>query len=127
MREACIRAATTGAKACWQELKEGPAMFGKPEWFTQKKLGWGLHPTSWQGWAYTAAWGGVIAAPFVGMMAFGKWPEAAVWLVASAGALVWDVKSIIAAKHPQPKKDVLYIGDDEDSVQTSKLDLRLRR
>jgi hypothetical protein len=103
-------------------------MFGKPEWFREKTFGWGLTPVTWQGWAYTATWSLVTSIPFVGFAVFERWPEAFVWLAAGITALIWDVRNIIAAKHPQPKKDVLYIGDDEDdSVKTSKLDLRLRR
>jgi hypothetical protein len=42
-------------------------------------------------------------------------------------ALIWDVRQILRAKHPPAVKDVLYIGDDdEDTVQTSKLNMRLR-
>jgi len=30
-------------------------MLGKPEWFTRRKWGgWGLYPTTWQGWMYIA-------------------------------------------------------------------------
>ena len=27
-------------------------MIGKPEWFTRKKIGWGITPATWQGWLY---------------------------------------------------------------------------
>jgi len=39
-------------------------MFGKPNWFRPKTFGWGLTPITWQGWAYTAVWGGLLVAPF---------------------------------------------------------------
>lgn len=106
----------------------GADMFGKPDWFRAKTWGWGLTPITWQGWAYTAAWTAVTCLPFVAFTSFNRWPEAIIWIVASVAALFWDVKNILAAKHPEPAKDVLYIGDEEgDSIQTSKLDLRLRK
>lgn len=102
-------------------------MFGKPEWFREKVWGWGLVPITWQGWAYTAVWVAVMVVPFTGFISFHRWPEAFIWLGATLGGLIWETKKIIDAKHPKPKKDVLYIGDDEDeSVKTSKLDMRLR-
>jgi UDP-N-acetylmuramyl pentapeptide phosphotransferase/UDP-N-acetylglucosamine-1-phosphate transferase len=39
-------------------------MIGKKEWFTRRKYtGWGLTPSTWQGWVYTA----VMVAPLVVM------------------------------------------------------------
>lgn len=102
-------------------------MFGKPEWFREKAWGWGLVPITREGWIYTWLWTAVMVAPYVVLVSFHRWPESFVWLAASLAALVWDVRQILAAKHPKPAKDVLYIGDEDDSVQTSKLDLRLRR
>ena len=103
-------------------------MFGKPEWFREKAWGWGVHPVTWQGWAYTAVWAVLAIVPYVGFLAMQRYPEGFIWLGAGVAALVWDVKQILDAKHPRPKKDVLYIGDeDDDSVKTSKLDLRLRK
>ena len=104
-----------------------PVMFGKPEWFQEKVWGWGVTPATWQGWTYTAAWAAITFIPYVGFQLSGRQPEALIWLAAMIVGLVWDVRKILAAKHPQPAQDVLYIGDDDDSVQTSKLDLRLRR
>ena len=39
-------------------------MFGKPNWFRPKTFGWGLTPITWQGWAYTGGWVGLLVAPF---------------------------------------------------------------
>ena len=35
-------------------------MFGKPQWFREKKLGWGLTPVTWQGWVYALVWAAVL-------------------------------------------------------------------
>ncbi len=37
-------------------------MFGKPEWFTPRKFGWGLGVRSWQGFAYIAVIAFIISA-----------------------------------------------------------------
>lgn len=103
-------------------------MFGKPEWFKKKSWGWGLTPVTWQGWAYTAAWCAMFAIPFATLMGTRRFPEAIVWLVVSVGALVWDVRSMINAMNPPAaRSEVLYIGDDDEGVQTRQLDLRLRK
>jgi hypothetical protein len=103
-------------------------MFGKPEWFKEKVWGgWGITPATWQGWAYAAAWAAITFIPFAGFQFADRQPEALIWFAAMVVALGWDVRKIVAAKHPKPVEDVLYIGDDDDSIQTSKLDLRLRR
>ena len=47
-------------------------MFGKPQWFRPKAIGWGLTPISWQGWAYTALWSAAIAGPFLLLLVSGK-------------------------------------------------------
>ncbi len=91
-------------------------------------MGLGLVPVTRQGGLYVAGWATLIAIPYIAFLSAHRWPEGFIWLAAGLLALVWDVKNIIAAKHPQPVKDVLYIGDeDDDSVKTSKLDLRLRK
>jgi hypothetical protein len=118
-------------------------MFGKPSWFVPKSFGWGLHPVTWQGWAYTFAWVGVIAVPFVvlltresqggGLKVF----EASIWLMATISALFYDVylilgqirggkKSTTPATSPaaKPVDDALYIGDDTEPVATRHFQLR---
>jgi hypothetical protein len=113
------------------EWKKGNAMFGKPDWFKAKAIGWGLTPTSWQGWLYTGAWAGAITVPFVMLMSRGLVPEGLVWLGVSVGGLVWDVRNILHAMHPPAtaKEDVLYIGDepgDSTRLATRHYDLRVR-
>jgi hypothetical protein len=115
-------------------------MFGKPEWFRDKKVGWGLSPVSWQGWLYTTIWGAVIAGPFAFLLirpgpdieTSYRLVSAGVWLVATLGGLVWDVWQIKRARNAPPvaakKEPVLYIGDDDgSSLSTKNLDLQLRR
>ena len=81
-----------------QQWREEDAMFGKPQWFRYKRVGWGLHPISWQGWAYTAAWTAVMLAPFMVLLTSRGAMEALVWLTASIALLVWDVRQIHRAK-----------------------------
>jgi hypothetical protein len=105
-------------------------MFGKPEWFRDRKIGWGLTPISWQGWLYTAVWGAVIAAPFALLISRENPLGAGVWLTASILAIVWDVHQIKRARRTPTaaagKEPALYIGDEE-AMSTKNLDLRLRR
>jgi hypothetical protein len=116
--------------------KKGNAMFGKPDWFRAKAVGWGLTPTRWQGWVYSGLWTAVIALPFVALVWRHQAPEAMCWLAATCAALVWDVRQIRKAMDaPAPaevvaKKDVFYIGDDQaDSTRlaTKNYDLQVRR
>jgi hypothetical protein len=110
-------------------------MFGKPEWFEAKKIGWGLRPVTWQGWAYTGAWASAIGVPFVALLANSGFWESLVWMAASIGLLVWDVRQIRRelpgsqkADSP-PEDDVLYIGDEEPGqrLATARFDMELRR
>jgi hypothetical protein len=87
-------------------------MFGKPDWFRLKTVGWGLRPVTWRGWAYAAAWIGVIAAPFVLLLARHQAPEALVWLTATLGTLGWDVHGIRKEIRGENGRGLLYIGDD---------------
>lgn len=102
-------------------------MFGKPEWFRATARGKGLVPVTRQGWIYAIVWGGVLLLPAMLLMNFGRSPEALIWLVASGGTWFWDVRQMLRAKRPQVEKDVLYIGDDDDGVQTRQLNLHVRR
>lgn len=117
-------------------------MFGNPQWFRLKTLGWGLHPVSWQGWAYVGGWLSVMLMPYVYFLSHRQWTEGFVWLGALGGAMLYDVWVIVGAikqagkpkaeatAAPAAKKsDVLYIGDDPSpsEVATKQYDLRLQR
>lgn len=100
-------------------------MFGKPQWFRPKAIGWGLTPIKWQGWAYTLLWAAAIAGPFVLLIARHQPLEAFAWMGLGLGALVYDVRQILLAMNP-PKvntdvavaktdDNVLYIMDDSQT------------
>jgi hypothetical protein len=100
-------------------------MFGKPQWFRPKAIGWGLVPISWKGWAYTALWAAAISGPFVLLLGSGKAAEAFIWMGLGLGGLVYDVRQILLAMNP-PKPavapvaakaddNVLYIMDDSQT------------
>ncbi len=101
-------------------------MFGNPDWFKPKTLGWGLTPTRWQGWAYTLAWISVIGVPFVLLLMRAQPAESFAWLTVTMGALIYDVRDIrrkmqratfsSTAAIPTAtaiEKDVFYIGDSQ--------------
>lgn len=103
-------------------------MFGKPDWFKKKQRGWGITPICRQGWSYTALWVGVLVLPFVLLIGQHLVAESLVWLAAGTGALVWDVRQILAAMHPADK-DVLYIDETEtvsEQFASRNFDFRLR-
>ena len=110
-------------------------MFGNPEWFRERKVGWGLAPITWQGWAYTASWASVLCLPFLALMLRHQVLESLIWLAATSGVLVWDVRDVLKAKRPAPPpveeagEEPFYIGDepDPDSVATRRFNLQLRR
>ena len=87
-------------------------MFGKPEWFRTKVVGWGLQPRVWQGWAYSLAWMAATAMPFVALISRRQVPEACIWLLLTGGMLIWDVANIRQAVENSLGDEVLYIGDD---------------
>jgi len=70
-------------------------MFGKPQWFRPKTIGWGLVPITWQGWLYTGGWGGAIALPFLLLIARHQPVEAAAWMALGIGGLTCDVWQIL--------------------------------
>ena len=105
-------------------------MFGKPEWFCEKKVAWQLKPACWQGWAYSIVWLGIIALPFLCLLAVSRAPEALIWLMVTGGYLVWDLKKMAKPKAAaESPEDVLYISDDENDspVVTQNYELELRR
>ena len=75
-------------------------MFGNPQWFRAKAVGFGLIPIRWQGWAYSAAWAGTIGMPFWLLTTRHQSLEALLWLALGTGALAHDVWKIWIALHP---------------------------
>jgi hypothetical protein len=114
-------------------------MFGKPQWFRPKTLGWGLIPVSWQGWIYTVGWAAGIGLPFLLLLGQEKALEAMGWMGFAIGLLTYDVWQILRTfRSPQAapargsaKNDdnVLYILDSRpgDAVATRNYNLQLRR
>lgn len=118
-------------------------MFGKPNWFRPKAIGWGLVPISWQGWLYSAGWGGAIALPFLLLIGRHQPIEAAVWLMLGLGGLAYDVRQILRAiQGPRRTQvaapvaaaaklddNVLYILDSRPGqpVATRNYNLQVRR
>ena len=100
-------------------------MFGKPQWFRAKRIGWGLVPIRWQGWIYAACWVAGIALPFMLLLARHQPLEAAAWLALAISTLTYDVWQIMRAiREPlaspsayarasiSPRKNgILYISD----------------
>jgi len=47
-------------------------MFGNPKWFERRKYGgWGLHPKTWQGWAYIL----IMVLPYIIFQSLPYWDE----------------------------------------------------
>ncbi|MBW8883700.1 MAG: hypothetical protein JF612_02755 [Planctomycetia bacterium] len=102
-------------------------MFGKPQWFRAKTVGWGLVPIRWQGWIYAACWVGGIALPFMLLLARHQPFEATAWIGLTVSALTYDVRQILGAirgplaprrtyagaSNPSRKEAVLYISDSQ--------------
>ncbi|HUE69913.1 MAG TPA: hypothetical protein VMP01_03405 [Pirellulaceae bacterium] len=113
-------------------------MFGKPAWFRPKLIGWGLKPVTWQGWAYTAAWAGVLLLPFWALLMRHQPLEALTWLGCGIGVLFYDAAQIrrgmippvaVAANAPAQANDgVWFLGDEvAKPVATRNFDLKLKR
>jgi hypothetical protein len=104
-------------------------MFGKPDWFRKKTIGYRFAPTCWQGWVYLIAWLCVVAVPFITLLGSRRVPEAFVWLTVSSFALHWDWRQVTRpAARKAESEDILYIGDDDQSqVATRNYELQLRR
>src|SRR5262245_55202401 len=100
-------------------------MFGKPQWFKAKAIGWGLVPIRWQGWTYAACWAAGITLPFMLLLTRHQPLEATAWLAIAGGALTYDVWQIVrairgplaprptyaGASNPSRKESVFYISD----------------
>ena len=101
-------------------------MFGKPEWFVKKKLGWGLRPKTWQGWVYTLTWAGIIIAPSMYFQSQSQFIESGIWTFACILALSWDVWTIHSQlKSRSEVEDFFYIGEEGgQEAETDNLQLR---
>jgi hypothetical protein len=113
-------------------------MFGKPQWFRPKTLGWGLVPITWQGWTYSGAWVGAIGLPFLLLIGRHQALEAMAWMGISLGALTYDVWQILrairgpkvgGAAAAKGDDNVLYILDSRpgQAVATRNYNLQVRR
>jgi hypothetical protein len=115
-------------------------MFGSPQWFRPKQIGWGLVPVTWQGWAYTAGWLGTIVLPFLLLVERHQPLEATAWMGLALGALVYDVWKILRASQSpggaagrasasKREDNVLYIMDSQpgQAVATRNFNLHVRR
>ena len=117
-------------------------MFGKPQWFRPKAIGWGLIPISWQGWLYAGGWAGAISLPFLVLIGRHQPLEATAWLTLGIGALICDVWQILrgfrapripvtatVASAPKREDNVLYIMDSQpgQAALTRNFNLQVRR
>lgn len=105
-------------------------MFGKPEWFKERQLGWGLTPIAWQGWVYVVLWLAIIVLPFLFFAASGRGIESFIWITASLVTAGLDVRWILRGMNESEAEDVLYIDENETASQqmaTRHYDLQLRR
>ena len=116
-------------------------MFGNPQWFRPKAIGWGLVPVSFKGWLYTGGWIGAIAVPFLLLISRGQALEAFAWMTLGGGALAYDVRQILrsfrvtqsvtatVAAPPKREDNVLYIMDSNPGqrVATQNYNLQVRR
>ena len=92
-------------------------MFGKPQWFRPKTLGWGLVPVRWQGWGYTALWAAAIGLPFMLLVGRHQALEATAWLGLSVSALTYDVWQILRAiRLPQSAAEPAGLAEKDDGV-----------
>ena len=116
-------------------------MFGNPQWFRPKAIGWGLVPVSFRGWLYTGGWIGAIALPFLLLLGRGQPVEAITWMTLGLGALAYDVRQILrsfratdittatVAAPPKREDNVLYIMESNAGVPvaTRNYNLQVRR
>jgi hypothetical protein len=116
-------------------------MFGRPQWFRPKMIGWGLVPITWQGWLYTGAWTGTMVLPFLLLLGRHQPVEAMAWMALTTGALVSDVWQILRALRgpsgsgpvttspAKPTDNVLYIMDSQpcQAAATRNYHLQVRR
>ena len=105
-------------------------VFGRPEWFRPKSVGWGLTPVKWQGWVFAASWSVVTLFPFIYLMCHSLLPEAFTWVVLSLAALIREVAQILNQIAGQRQRDVdsirAHVPAEGGQVATRHFDLQLR-
>jgi hypothetical protein len=79
-------------------------MFGQPQWFRPKKIGWGLSPICWQGWVYTVGWVSAIGLPFLVLTERHQPFEAAAWGTLGCLSLYYDIWKIRRAMNLGPAR-----------------------
>lgn len=87
-------------------------MFGRSSWFSFREGSFRPHPRTWQGWAYLAAWLGVVVAPALLFAGRQQGPELLVWLGAATAACVFDLRRLRqSADEPLDVREVFVIDD----------------
>ena len=99
--------------------KESSKMFGKPQWFRPKAIGWGLIPISWQGWLYAGGWTGAISLPFLLLIGRHQPVEAMAWLTLGLGALTCDVWQILRGFRAPPASSSRHLRVRARSAKTT--------
>lgn len=106
-------------------------VFGKPEWFRPKSIGWGLTPVKWQGWIFAASWLAAILFPFIYLISHSLLPEAFTWVALSLAALIREVAQILnqtaGQRQKQPDSTREHDPAGGGQVATRYFDLQLRR
>jgi hypothetical protein len=112
-------------------------MFGKPQWFRPKTIGWGIVvPATWQGWLYTGGWAATIGLPFFLLVLREQPLESLAWLGVSIGAMLYDVWQMrrSVARPPgtvvgKQEDNVLYILDSQPGqhAATRNYNLQVRK
>lgn len=65
------------------------------KWFKPKRVGWGLTPTTWQGWAYTMGWVGIMIVPQLMILKMRRPLIGFIWISAAVTALCIDTWFIL--------------------------------
>ena len=87
-------------------------MFGRSSWFTFRPGSSRPSPRTWQGWAYLAAWSGVVVAPALLFAGRHQGPEMLVWLAAASSACIFDLRRLRrSADEPLEVREIFVIDD----------------
>ena len=124
-------------------------MFGQPQWFKTKGLGWGIYPASWQGWTWLGTWAAVVFLPFLGFYSQrDMFLESVIWFGTTLAVMFMDVWQILRALNPPAPKPsrpapspppvpataptgddgIVFVGEAQNrSVGTRNYDFRVRK